>query len=196
MSIFVDSVKKDISNLRKKYGNADFINVTSKGNEPWNKFSPFFAHGKIPIPNSEGYYSKSVEGIWQGLKIFKTEGISTNSFNNSSMKGLKRTILSYGKPLGHQNGIDSNEILSYIDARKKLFLPSYLFILENVLQIEVNALIKMSALKKIVLLDYETNCDVLNPKSPLSHAFLIKSFIEGNYGENIEPTKNDQLSLF
>jgi len=31
------------------------------------------------------------------------------------------------------------------------------------------------------LLDYETNCDVLNPKKPLSHAFLVKAYVEGYY---------------
>ena len=37
--------------------------------------------------------------------------------------------------------------------------------------------------KPVVLLDYNTNPDVWNPKSPLSHASLIKAYIEGNYPE-------------
>ena len=37
--------------------------------------------------------------------------------------------------------------------------------------------------KPVVLLDYNTNPDVYNPKSPLSHASLIKAYIEGNYPE-------------
>lgn len=31
----------------------------------------------------------------------------------------------------------------------------------------------------IVLLDYETNCDVDNLSKPLSHAFLVKAYVEG-----------------
>ena len=37
--------------------------------------------------------------------------------------------------------------------------------------------------KPVVLLDYNTNPDPYNPKSPLSHASLIKAYIEGNYPE-------------
>jgi hypothetical protein len=33
----------------------------------------------------------------------------------------------------------------------------------------------------LVLLDYETNDDVLNSQKPLSHAYLVKSYLEGNY---------------
>ena len=36
------------------------------------------------------------------------------------------------------------------------------------------------------MLDYETNCDVLNPKKPLSHAFLVKAYVEGFYPKAIE----------
>ena len=35
----------------------------------------------------------------------------------------------------------------------------------------------------VVLLDYNTNPDVSNTKSALSHASLIKAYIEGNYPE-------------
>ena len=35
--------------------------------------------------------------------------------------------------------------------------------------------------KTIVLLDYDTNSDVDDPRRPLSHAFLIKAFVEGIY---------------
>lgn len=34
--------------------------------------------------------------------------------------------------------------------------------------------------KTIVLLDYNTNCDLYNLSSPLSHASLIKEFVESS----------------
>jgi len=39
--------------------------------EPWIKFSPFYPHGGIPVPFAPGYFSETVEGIWQGLKVFE-----------------------------------------------------------------------------------------------------------------------------
>jgi hypothetical protein len=55
--------------------------------------------------------------------------------------------------------------------------------LENKLQKLVTAVRVISKNKPVVLLDYNTNPDVNNPKKPLSHAALIKAYIEGNYPE-------------
>jgi hypothetical protein len=36
----------------------------------------------------------------------------------------------------------------------------------------------------VVLLDYETNLNVEDPTSPLSHAGRVKLFVEGNWPES------------
>ena len=38
----------------------------------------------------------------------------------------------------------------------------------------------MSQSKPVILLDYDTNDDIENPTKPLSHASIIKKFIEEN----------------
>jgi hypothetical protein len=199
MEIVVENIRKKPNTLRKKYPDAELIDVTSKAIFPWCKFSPFYPHGNIPIPNSTDAFSKSVEGIWQGLKVFSSHGIDVNSFNNDTMHNIKRTVKTYGSPLGHQYGINSSETLTYVEARKKIFIPSYLYVLKNYLKEEVNLLKEIVKLKKLVLLDYETNCDIENTKKPLSHAFIIKLYIE-NPENNFEqlPNKplNNQISLF
>lgn len=43
----------------------------------------------------------------------------------------------------------------------------------------IERLREASKTKTIVLRDYTTNCDVDDPKSPLSHAFLVKAYAEG-----------------
>ena len=56
-----------------------------------------------------------------------------------------------------------------------------------------------SQTKTIVLLDYDTNSDVEDGSKPLSHAFLIKAYIEGLYPYG-DKTNNSvtpiQLTLF
>lgn len=44
---------------------------------------------------------------------------------------------------------------------------------------------KRSMINDIVLLDYNTNCDYLNTKSPISHAGLLKMYIEECYPETL-----------
>ena len=179
--IYIENRKKKEKTLLAKYPNAKIVDVTSKAPTALVKLSPFYPHGEIPIPFSENETAKSVEGIWQALKVFESADVDKEMFCNDTMKNIKRTVRKFGKPLGHRKGINGTELLSYIDARIKIYLPSYLWVLENKVSEILERLKDASQKEDIVLLDYETNCDVLNPKKPLSHAFLVKTFVENNY---------------
>ena len=135
------------------------------------------------IPFTEGLVAVSVEGIWQGLKVFEDVDIDTSLFSKRDMKNMKRTTRKYGPMRGHRKGVHGEELLGYLTARKEIYLPCYKWVLENKLQKLVTAIRIISKNKPVVLLDYNTNTDVWNPKSPLSHASLIKAYIEGNYPE-------------
>jgi hypothetical protein len=102
-------------------------------------------------------------------------------FENDTMKNLKRTVRKFGKPKGHRKGVYGKDFLDYIEARIYIYLPCYLWVLENKVQTIIERLKIASKEQDIVLLDYATNCDVLDPRKPLSHAYLVKSFVEGNY---------------
>lgn len=179
--IYIENRKKKEKTLLAKYPNAKIVDVTSKAPSALVKLSPFYPHGEIPIPFSENQIAKSVEGIWQALKVFESADIDKEMFQNDTMKNIKRTVRKFGKPLGHRKGINGTELLSYIDARIQIYLPSYLWVLENKVSEILDRLKEASQKEDIVLLDYETNCDVLNPKKPLSHAFLVKAFVENSY---------------
>lgn len=200
--IYIDSRRKSEKTLQKLYPNAKIVDVTSKATNALIKLSPFYPHGDIPIPFSEKFKAMSVEGIWQGLKVFEHADIDIKTFQNTTMKDIKRTVRKFGKPLGHRKGIDGQELLGYIEARIKIYLPAYLWVLENKTQNIVDRLRIASEKEDIVLLDYETNCDVLNPSKPLSHAFLVKAYTEGNYPNNLSvkileqpQSKLEQLAL-
>lgn len=184
--IYIENKKKKESTLLKKYPNAQIIDVTSNATDDLKKLSPFYPHGGIPIPFSNGRTAMCVEGIWQGLKVFETADIDEAMFSNDTMKDIKRTVRKFGKPLGHRKGIIGTELLNYLDARIHIFLPSYLWILENKVFSIIEKMKKATETKDFVLLDYATNCDVLDPKKPLSHAFLVKAFVEGKYPTETE----------
>lgn len=177
--VTVQNRRRKIENIEKDFPNAIIIDVTSKGEAPMVKFSPFYPIGNIPIPYSENKFSQSVEGIWQGLKVFENSAVDESKFEITSMKGLKRTVRKYGIPRGHRKGVNGDDLLDYITARKLIYLPTYKWVLDNRLEKEVAELKNISAKKTLVLLDYETNGDVENPKKPLSHAHLIKLRLEG-----------------
>jgi hypothetical protein len=178
MKILIASKKSSLSLLQTKYPGFEIIDVTSRGQEPFVKFSPFYPHGGIPVPFSDGYTSFSVEGIWQGLKVFENEGIDVKKFQVQNMKGIKRAITkAKGKILGHQMGIYNNKLIDYLTARLEIYLPSYQFVVQQYLQNEILLLKQLAKTVGVVLLDFETNGDINNLSSPLSHAALIKQYI-------------------
>ncbi len=184
--IFIENKKKGKKTLAKLYPSAEVIDVTSKGKEPFVRLSPFYPHGNIPVPFSSNTFAYSVEGIWQGLKVFEQADIDTSKFEVQNMKGIKRTIRKFGKPLGHRKGISGTELLDYLTARKQIYLPSYAWLLQNKTTSEVDQLIQIALRQDLVLLDFETNADIDNTKKPLSHAALIKKFIDKKYPELTE----------
>lgn len=182
--IYIANKRRKEEGIKKQYSNAIILDVTSKAG--WaQQLSPFYPHGGIPIPNSGGMTGMSVEGIWQGLKVFETQGVSYVHFHNATMKGLKRTVRTLGKPLGHNYGTNSNELLDYLEARIAIYLPTYKWVLENIPAVRdlVERIRTKSLTTDIVFLDYNTNEDYTNQKTPLSHAALIKMYIEGRYPE-------------
>lgn len=197
--VVIESKRRKRENILKKYPDAVIADVTSQATDGLVKLSPFYPHGGIPVPFSEGYTAMCVEGIWQGLKVFESADVDVNMFANDTMKNIKRTVRRFGKPLGHRKGVNGTELLGYIEARKQIYLPAYKWVLENKVANIIERLREASMTKTIVLLDYTTNCDIDNPKTPLSHAFLIKAYVEGLYpfGDKQPQTEAPQMpSLF
>jgi hypothetical protein len=180
MPLLIKSRHTTMASLHKHFPGAEIIDVTSKGPSPWVGFSPFFAHGNIPVPFSPGMFGASVEGIWQGLKVFEHEGVDLEKLNITNMQRIKRGGPRRGRVLGHQRGLMSEELLSYQEARYQIYLPIYRWVLETLLQDEVSQLRALSAQRQVILLDYETNGNVDDLSKPLSHASLINQWIIEN----------------
>lgn len=207
--ILIDSKRKKLENILKKHPDAIIADVTSHAKDSLIKLSPFYPHGGIPVPFSNGVTATCVEAIWQGLKVFEGADVDVRMFQNDTMKNIKRTVRKYGKPLGHRKGVNGKgvngkELLGYIEARKLIYIPTYQWMLENKVPAIIERLKKASKTKTIILLDYDTNCDVDDPSKPLSHAFLIKAYVDGiyPYGEKpdteaiLQVDKPQELDLF
>lgn len=179
--IIIESKRKKPETILKQYPDAILADVTSGAKDGLVKLSPFYPHGGIPVPFSEGYTATCVEAIWQGLKVFEGCDVDVQMFQNDTMKNIKRTVRRFGKPLGHRKGVHGTELLGYIEARKLIYIPTYKWVLENKVAFIIDRLREASKTKTIVLLDYDTNADVENAKKPLSHASLIKAYVEGVY---------------
>ena len=173
----VASKRLQQKSLNKHYPGATIIDVTSKAEEPWVRFSPFFPHGGIPVPFTAGRTAASVEGIWQALKVFESCDVDEVTLDNDKMKNIKRTVRRFGLCKGHRTGLCGDTLLGYLDARLQIYLPSYRWVLENCLAEEIEELKRLSESSLVVLLDYETNCNVQDLSKPLSHAGLVAAYL-------------------
>ena len=201
--IIIASKRRKAENILNKHPEAILADVTSQAKDGLVKLSPFYPHGDIPVPFSPGWTATCVESVWQGLKVFEHANVDIEMFKNDTMKNLKRTVRRFGKPLGHRRGVDGTKLLGYIEARKEIYVPTYRWVLEHKVQNIIKRLREASRDKTIVLLDYNTNCDVDDGSKPLSHAYLIKAYIEGLYpygdikaDEKKVGKKPKELSLF
>jgi hypothetical protein len=167
--------------LNKRYADPLVLDVTSQGPEPWVRFSPFYPHGSIPVPFSPGHFGASVEGIWQGLKVFENAEVDLATVQNTTMKGIKRSVRRFGKVLGHRAELWNKTLLSYGEARQSIYLPCYHWVLQKCLQELLAELKQLVSTRIVVLLDYQTNSDVEDLSKPLSHAALIKRYLEDDW---------------
>jgi len=176
--ILVQSRRVPLTSIQQRSPGARIFDLTSRGPRPWVRFSPFYPHGSLPVPFSPGYISASVEGIWQGLKVFEHADVDPSRFAITTMKGLKRSGRTYGKILGHRRGVSGQHLLSYAQARRAIYLPAYYRVLTHCLQDLLAELERFTATQTVILLDYETNCDLDDLSRPLSHAGLVKRYLE------------------
>lgn len=187
--IYIVNKKRKLENVIKEFPNAAILDITSTSNKRYAQIlSPFYPHMNIPIPFTEGLTATCVEAVWQGLKVFDCVDVDFVTFRNDTMKDLKRTVRKYGTPKGHRKGAFGKDLLGYFEARMLIYLPTYKWVLDNVKEVNrvVESIKKQSKIQDIVFLDYNTNIDFRDTSKPLSHAGLVKLYIEGNYPEGLD----------
>jgi uncharacterized protein DUF6939 len=83
--------------------------------------------------------------------------------------------------LGHRAGLHGERLLTYAEARRAIYLPSYRWALDNRLQDLLAELRQCGSAGAVILLDYETNADIDDLARPLSHAGLVMRYLEGDW---------------
>jgi len=143
--------------------------VSSYAEDPYDRLSPFYPHGDIPIPGMEGHASDSVEGIWQGLKVIRGR-IEPRFFRGG---GQKR---GGGKPAGHQFG---NQLLGYVEARRRIYVPAYEWMLEHSLDVAISSAFIARARLGVSqsFHDVGKNGDIDNTNAALAHAAVLVEYL-------------------
>jgi hypothetical protein len=150
------------------------IDVSSYASEPFCTLSPMWVHGGIPVPGMDGQTSDTVEGVWQGLKVIRDK-VATRYFRGP---GAKRG----GKPSGHRFG---SKELGVVEARRRIYVPTYEWMLENRVDREVIEGLFAAALSGVTqyIHDVGDNGDINDANQPLAHAAVLVQYINRKCAE-------------
>lgn len=171
--ITIESKVNDVA-TQNKYPNTLIVDVSSKK----NVLNSFYPHKGIRVPFTDGYCGISIAAIWNSLMVFEDVDVDME-LRNVEIETLKREH--YGRFIGLRQGYFNNYIMDVVEARKKILIPMYRWMLEQKVFPVIQKLREIMQQRDIVLLDDSVNCDIGNINHSLSHAWLIKSYVEGLY---------------
>lgn len=150
------------------------IDVSSYADEPFCTLSPMWVHGGVPVPGMPGVTSDTVEGVWQGLKVIRGK-VATRYFHGP---GAKRG----GKPSGHKFG---GKELGIVEARRRIYVPTYEWVLENRVAPEVIEGLIATALSGVTqyVHDVGDSGDIGDANQPLAHAAVLVQYLNRKCAE-------------
>ena len=73
----------------------------------------------------------------------------------------------------YKGAAEDAKLLGYVEARRQIYVPALHHVIKHHLMGKLSEIAGLAHDGKVVLLDYYTNGDVNNTKTPLSHAALI-----------------------
>lgn len=156
------------------FNSYEFYDTSSRG-EYGPYLSPFsVAKEPVPIPGMPGKWSRTVEGIWQGLKLIEGQ-IDESQFD--AQRPRKRRH----EPYAETTFLYGDEELGLIEARHRIYEPSYRHMF--------NTTVPESLLGKIeegiargsthVFYDMDENPNMKDPRTSYAHsALVIKLLLE------------------
>lgn len=172
-------ISKDKINLVKIPDNTLVVDFTRLDTPPFNQLSQYYSWKDIPVPYSPNFKGNSLHSIWEGLKIFEHSDIDRNFISSSSRD--RRTEGKNGQLIGFKRGIYGEYIFKEEEARMRILIKTYKWILENKAYKLVLYMRYFSKHNNIIFIDYNCNNLVNDISTPLSFAFLVKSYIEGEF---------------
>lgn len=163
----------------------DTLNGTVVNMKPFSTMNPFYVWDEpvLPVPGQNNVYARSIESIWQGLKLVdgqtdKQQFYGTPHKRPSDLERRKNLDYNYNASefkLGSQ-------CLSLLEARVLIYLPSYLYLLENLVPDECISTIEshLRSPGRVVFYDWDANGDLLNTDDSFSHSSLLASWFNGS----------------
>jgi len=182
-----------------------FINTTSRSSNPFGReFSPFFLGPVVMYKGSPAGEALNVENAWQFSKVYKKyvgeDGEPSNDWRVWARKGF-RNPKAFRYPMGKgaipEYSYWNGEKLSYIQARKKIYIPLYKTAIKQHRQEPFKKLCNIyERERRLTLWDYDgynrKNLNmspeevVNNEELTMGHAFVVEQLLLEHFGGELE----------
>lgn len=158
----------------------------------------------LPVPGLPGVMSKTVENAWQFLKVWPGE----DQWLEDEARAAFQSDCAIRYPRGHRVRAvahywhETGEMLDYVTARMKIYLPLYLQLLELPDRLRLIERLRQEAQQRTVCIwDFdsydaerfgiENEFDVIfNTERPFAHAFILAFVIRNQVSDFLEHIAN------
>lgn len=146
----------------------------------FRSFNPFcvWPTHTFPVPGRDGCFARSVEGIWQGLKIVRGE-TDFGQFDCDPQKRPSDAKRAADPKFVYRNSRFQlgEETLDLITARLLIYLPTYLYLLDRVVSDSLVCRIRAACCTQgVIFYDWDDNFDILDDSRSFSHSAILSAW--------------------
>lgn len=151
-------------------------------------FNPFhFDHmAVIPVPG-QNEFACSIESIWQGLKIIdgQTDFAMFKRVPSKRPSDSMRQRMDY--VYEETKFLFGKFVIDLISARFVIYLPTYLYVLENLVSTAIIEEIfdTLQCGCDVIFYDWDDNHDITDPSSSFSHSAILAAWCNGTLDETL-----------
>lgn len=142
---------------------------------------------RIPVPGA-ARHACSMESVWQGLKLVEGK-TDLAMFGRPPTKRPPEHARGSGYDYTASEFRFAGSTLDLVTARLRIYLPAYLYVLDrlvpNPVVEEITAALADG--REVLCFDWDSNLDVLDPRSSFSHSAIVAAWFGGRLAETFLP---------
>ena len=153
----------------------------------WQVLCPFYGWPEpmLPVPGRPGITARSVEGVWQGLKLVDGRTDLRQLTTSTPEKRPPDEVRGPDFPYAASQFQFADRQIDLVSARWLIYLPVYVALLRDLVSAQVHHEI-LSAIddgRDVLFYDWDDNFDIDDDRSSFSHSSLLQRW----YTESMSP---------
>lgn len=164
----------------------------------WRQLCPFhvWSSAAVLVPGRPDLRSRSVEAVWQGLKLVDGQ-LALDQLGSTPHKRPPDEGRGAGYCYEDSAFMLDERRLDLLTARYLIYLPTYLHMLDTLVDVDLLACIDdwLTSGRGVAFYDWDSNMDIDDPRGSFSHSALLARWFNGTLGPALERAHDLASSL-